>query len=305
MEPILEAKGLSRAFKGVRALSGMNLSLYPGEVIGLIGLNGAGKTTLLKILSGLLMPSSGYYTLFGERMGRISPRNRRKVATMTDTPSLYPSLSAKENMAMRAILCGMPESEAVEASRKLLEFAFLGELCGDERKVNTFSLGMRRRLAVSMCLLSGPEILLLDEPTNGLDPEGISAVRELLLRLSRGKGVSMVVSSHMLFELSKIATRYVFIDEGRVLESISAEEVERRSLKRIRMKTSEDGKALELLAAAGIKAETEEGRLSVYGGTAETLRAVSNSLKILSFKEEGGEVEDYFLSLLRKNGKDI
>ncbi len=224
---VIETYNLSKYYKYTAALKDVNMTLKRGDIYGLIGKNGAGKTTLMRILCGLSYPSEGGYSLFGYSDGAGVTENRKYLSAIIESPALYKNFNAEKNLKAMAILKGIdPLSPKIE---ELLMISGLGNT--GNKKVKFFSLGMKQRLAIAMALLSDPELLILDEPINGLDPEGIVEIREMLKKLSAEKGVTILISSHILSELSHLATRYGIIDKGRLIEEVTAGELENKMRK--------------------------------------------------------------------------
>jgi len=208
MAKLLETKGL-RAFYGpVAVLHGIDLDVQRGEVCALLGANGAGKTTTLRLVLGLLRSNGGSIDLFGKRMGR-DPLPR--VGALIETPSLYPHLNGRENLDITRRLLALPATE-IDRVLDIVELASAAR-----QRVGGYSLGMRQRLAIARALLGRPKLLILDEPTNGLDPEGILDMRALIRRLPEADGATLIVSSHQLSEIERVATHVGLIHQGRLL----------------------------------------------------------------------------------------
>ena len=208
---VIQTMGLSKRYKDNWAVDHLELAVEQGDIYGFIGRNGAGKSTTLKLLCGLAQPTQGEALIFGKPI-RDSVA-RRRVGALIEQPGLYPDLSGRENLRLYAALLGL-DSPARQVD-EILETVGLSPK--EKKPVKHYSMGMKQRLGVGLALLGGPDLLLLDEPINGLDPEGIREMRELLLRLNRERGLTLLISSHILGELSKIATRYGIIQQGRRL----------------------------------------------------------------------------------------
>lgn len=218
MEYVLTAKNLSKDYKGFRALDALSIHVPRGSIYGLVGKNGAGKTTLIRILCALQEPSAGEYIIFGVDSGdREILQARRRMGAVVEAPAVYQELTAEENLRIQYRLLGRRDHETIPG---LLELVGLGNT--GKKKVKNFSLGMRQRLGIAVALAGEPELLILDEPVNGLDPQGIIEMRRLLQKLNRDRGVTILISSHILDELSKLATHYGFIDKGRMVEEMEA-----------------------------------------------------------------------------------
>lgn len=221
---IVKTYGLNKAYKNALVLNNVNITIIKGDIYGLIGKNGAGKTTLMRIICGLTIPTSGTYSLFGKYSENDLVGERSKIGAIVETPSLYLNFSARKNLQTVAILKGIDKN-----SPKIDEMlAFSGLTDTGNKKVKNFSLGMKQRLAIAMALLSDPEFLILDEPVNGLDPVGIVEMREILKRINHEKGTTILISSHILTELSQLATKFGIIDKGCLIEEISAEKLEEK-----------------------------------------------------------------------------
>ncbi|MDR0377967.1 MAG: ATP-binding cassette domain-containing protein [Spirochaetaceae bacterium] len=217
MDYVLETKGLSKTYGRARALIGVDMKVPAGSVYGLVGKNGSGKTTLMRLVTGLASPSGGSFALYGAADGAGLREARKKIGAVIETPAVYPTMSAAGNLAMQCRIKGVRDRACIG---ELLETAGLADT--GKKKARDFSLGQKARLALALALVGDPDFLLLDEPANGLDPEGIIEMRELLVHLSREKGKTILVSSHILSELSRVATHYGFINNGALIKEITA-----------------------------------------------------------------------------------
>ena len=241
---VIQTMGLSKRYKDNWAVDHLDLRVEQGDIYGFIGQNGAGKSTALKLLCGLARPTQGEALIFGKPV-RDSVA-RRRVGALIEQPGLYPDLSGRENLRLYAALLGLDSPE-----RQVEDILKTVGLSSREKKpVKHYSMGMKQRLGVALALLGGPDLLLLDEPINGLDPEGIREMRELLLRLNRERGLTILVSSHILGELSKIATRYGIIQQGRMVEQITAGELAQKCTDYLHLRAEQPQKAAALLERA-------------------------------------------------------
>ncbi len=299
---VIQTRGLSKRYKDSWAVDHLDLSVEQGDIYGFIGRNGAGKSTTLKLLCGLARPTQGEALIFGKPV-RDSVA-RRRVGALIERPGLYPDLSGRENLRLYATLLGLDSPERqVEG---VMEAVGLSPM--EKKPVCRYSMGMKQRLGVGLALLGGPDLLLLDEPINGLDPEGIREMRELFLRLNRERGLTILVSSHILGELSKIATRYGIIQRGRMVEQITAGELERKCADYLHLKADQPQRAAALLERELHLTRWEmrpEGEIRIY----ETVdaRAVGQLLAQAGIViEEMGlhrqDLEGYFLE--RMGGAD-
>ena len=299
---VIQTTGLSKRYRDKRAVDGLDLTVEEGDIYGFIGRNGAGKSTTLKLLCGLARPTQGEALIFGKPIR--DPVARRRVGALIEQPGLYPDLSGRENLRLYAALLGLdsPERQVSET----LETVGLSP--NAKKPVRHYSMGMKQRLGVGLALLGGPDLLLLDEPINGLDPEGIREMRELLLRLNRERGLTILVSSHILGELSKIATRYGIIQQGRMVEQITAGELAQKCTDYLHLQADQPEKAAALLERELRLSRWEmrpEGELRIY--EAVDTKAVGQILTQAGIAvEEMGlhrqDLESYFLE--RMGGAD-
>ena len=258
---VIQTTGLSKRYHNKWAVDHLDLRVEQGDIYGFIGQNGAGKSTTLKLLCGLVRPTQGEALLFDRSIS--DPVTRRRVGALIEQPGLYPDLSGRENLRLYAVLLGLDNPP-----QQVDEILNIVGLSPKEKKpVKHYSMGMKQRLGVGMALLGGPDLLLLDEPINGLDPEGIREMRELLVRLNRVRGLTLLVSSHILGELSKIATRYGIIQEGRMVEQLTAAELEQKCADYLHLRTDQPEKAAALLEQAFGLTRCEvrpEGEIRIY-----------------------------------------
>ena len=300
VETVVRTHGLCKKYGERYAVSDLNVEIRRGQIYGLIGQNGAGKTTFIRMLTGLIAPSEGQIELFGESGERALHKARRRIGSIVETPALYPAMSARANLETQARLLGLADSADVIGAA--LELAGLEDTA--KKKVRDFSLGMRQRLALAQAMLAGPEFLVLDEPVNGLDPKGIIENRELLKRLAAEKGMTILVSSHILSELSLLATDYGIIDNGRLIKQISAEELRRECRQAIRLLTAETKKAVLFLQDAfqvkdmEIVADKEIRIFERLDHIAEINKALCMAdIPVNAISMEGQDLETYFIKL--------
>lgn len=222
MEYVLETSGLCKRYRGFAALNGLDMHIPKGAIYGFVGRNGAGKTTLIRLICGLQEPTGGSFTLYGARNTDAKiERSRRRMGAVVETPSIYMDMTAEENIRQQYLVLGIPSEDGITGLLQLVGLDDTGK-----KKAKNFSLGMRQRLGIAVALAGSPDFLVLDEPVNGLDPQGIIEMRELILKLNRERGITVLISSHILDELARLATHYGFIDGGRMVKEMSAEELE-------------------------------------------------------------------------------
>ncbi|QNK40960.1 ABC transporter ATP-binding protein [Caproicibacter fermentans] len=244
-ETVFEARNLTKKYRHTLALDHINLSLQRGEIYGFIGENGAGKTTTIRLVTGLSFPTEGSISLFGKLGEKELQMQRARIGCMVETPALYKNMTAEQNLEAQRIQRGIPDRECIGKTLKLVGLSDTGK-----KSVRHFSLGMRQRLGIAMALLNDPEFLILDEPINGLDPSGIVEIRELMKRLNRERGITLLVSSHILSELYQTATRYILLHKGRVLEELTQNELDEKCKRHIAIKTNDASKTAAALENA-------------------------------------------------------
>ncbi len=297
MDFILETQGLTKVYGQKEAAKDVNLHIREGQIYGLIGRNGAGKTTIMRMISGLSAPTRGSYTLFG-KTGLEMRKELRNVGVLIEHPGLYPRLSAYENLKIKCIGMGIKPEGYVEELLKLIGL----ETTDRKKPSGAYSLGMRQRLGIGLALVGDPKILILDEPINGLDPQGIVEVREILSRLRDDKGITIMISSHILDELSKLADAYGIIHEGALLDEFSVDELHKRSEQYVLIRTEDDEAAIKALAETGFKAVAlGRGELRVTERMDETpamARAIVEAgIGLRELSEHNFSLEDYYLSV--------
>ena len=294
MNFVLETNCLRKKYKHHEALKGVYMHVPKDSVYGLIGRNGAGKTTLMRLLTGVQRESGGSYSLFG--VDKNSPeikKERRRIGAMIESPSIFLDLSAEENLKMQYRILGLPSFSSIPEILDLVGLSDTGK-----KKVSSFSFGMKERLGIAMALAGHPDILILDEPINGLDPEAIVEMRELIIRLNREMHMTIIVSSHILDELSKVATYYGFLDNGVMVKEISAEEMAKECRKAMRIKVESIEKAALALSISGWEySVVDDDTLDVYGEI--NIKDVLDCLKdagIIDVDKRNENLEGYFIS---------
>ncbi len=224
MDYVLRTFGLSKKYKKHFAVKDADMTICRGDIYGFVGENGSGKTTVIRLVTGLIFPHSGSFELFGVRHDSEKIQSaRRRVSAVVESPSIYLNMSAYDNLKMQCMILGISGDEKIP---QVLGAVGLGALLKEKKHVSNFSLGMRQRLGIAMALLGDPEFLILDEPMNGLDPAGIVEIRELILKLNREQKITFLISSHILSELSLVATKYGIISKGRIVKEITAAQLQ-------------------------------------------------------------------------------
>lgn len=298
-EIVLATHGLSRAYGHSQVLDRVSITVRKGDIYGLVGRNGAGKTTLMRIITGQACPTAGSVELFGQT-GRELLQARRRTGAMIEVPSFAPFLTARENLEYYRLQRGIPGRETVDEVLELVELEDVGK-----KKFKSFSLGMKQRLGLALALMNRPDLLILDEPINGLDPEGVAEFRALLRRLNRERETTILISSHILTELSSVATCYGFLEGGKVLEETSAQDIQDKCRTCLRL-TVGDGPRAAMLLQTGLGTDNFEvhpGNVIDLYDCLDQPEKVSAALArggvpLLAMEQKSADLEAYFLNLI-------
>ncbi len=301
MEYVLETEALTKVYGKARVVKEVDMHVERGSIYGFIGKNGAGKTTFMRMVAGLAAPASGFMTLFGSKE---LEKQRVRIGTLIESPGIYPGMTARENLEILRLSLGITEKGRVE---EMLLMAGLSD--AGKKKVKHFSMGMKQRLGIAIAMLRNPDFLILDEPINGLDPAGIKEIRDLLLKLNREKQITILISSHILGELSKIATHYGIIREGALIEEFEAKELElrcRRCQKLSVDNTEQAARILEEVLHIRNFDVPKPGTIRIFErleDLAETNRVlVQNGIALSESYLAGQDLEGYFMELLGNDG---
>ena len=301
---LITTNELCKLYGGKLVIDHVNMHIPESSIYGFVGENGSGKTTIMRLLTGLANPTSGSFTLFGiDNKDRAIYKAREQVSAIVEATSLIPSMTARDNMVYQEFYLGIKQTE--EERMELLRKVHLEDV--GEKKVKNFSLGMKQRLGIALALMNHPKLMLLDEPMNGLDPEGIAELRELLIDLNQKEGITVLISSHILSELEKIASCYGFISHGKILEEITAEGLQDKCRKSVNVKVSDVAKAEAVLAKLNINDYKvfPSGDIKIFENVAinDLVVALTNGgVTVLGINSQEESVEDYYLSLI-KEGK--
>ncbi|WP_206154713.1 ABC transporter ATP-binding protein [Clostridium beijerinckii] len=297
MTYVLETKNLTKKYKNTQALDGVDIKLEKGNIYGFVGQNGAGKTTLIRLITGLSFPTSGELYLFGQTGEKKLQEQRKRLGCMVETPALYPNMTAYQNLEIQRIQRGIPDKKVIDDTLELV-----GLKDTEKKKAKDFSLGMKQRLGIALALINDPEFLILDEPVNGLDPVGIVEIRELIKRLNKEKGMTILISSHILEELYHTADHYIIISHGNILETLTQEELNEKCKKHIAINVDNIS-----LAATILEEELHTKNFQVMPDKTirlydylDDIKSVSvalsrNNLIITGISLAGDSLEDYFI----------
>lgn len=300
-EIILKTNNLTKKYKDFIALDKINIEINKGDIYGLIGRNGAGKTTLMKIITTLANKTSGEFTLLNHNDNDLT-ETKRRIGSLIENPAFFPNLSAYDNLKYYAIQKGITNYKQIDESLKLVGLDDV-----KKKKFKNFSLGMKQRLGIAFAILDNPDFIILDEPINGLDPIGISDLRDTFKRLNKERNITILISSHILSELYLLATCFCIIEKGKVVKELSKEELDIECSKCIVIKT-DDVKKVSIVLEKDLKTtnykvvDKEEVRLYDYLENIETVNKtlVKSDINIKQIRETGISLEDYFKSVIKE-----
>lgn len=302
-EIILKTHDLTKKYKSFVALDNANIQISKGDIYGLIGRNGAGKTTLMKIITTLSNKTSGDFELFGKKDTELT-ESKRRIGCLIENPAFFPNLSAVDNLKYYAIQKGIVDKKQIDEALDLV-----GLTEAKKKKFKTYSLGMKQRLGIAFAILDNPDFIILDEPINGLDPIGISELRDLFKKLNHERNITILISSHILNELYQVANKFCIIEKGRVIKEITKEQLDEECSKCIVIKTTQASRAAvileEQLQTKNYKIiDNQEIRLYDYLENSGKVNKVliKNDIDIISLYETGITLEDYFKTVI-KEGK--
>ncbi len=298
MDYVLKTNSLCKHYRHFKALNGLTMNVPKGAIYGFVGKNGAGKTTLIRLICGLQHPTSGDFELYGiKNTDKAISKSRRRMGAVVETPSIYMDMTAEDNLKQQCRFLGVPSFDGVQDLLKLVGLENTGK-----KKTKNFSLGMKQRLGIAVALCGNPDFLVLDEPINGLDPQGIIEIRELILKLNREQQITVLISSHILDELSRLATHYGFIDSGKIIKEMSAQELEAACRKCVHM-TVTDTKALaRVLNSMNIEYEIINSTTAdVYAKpnfTQLTMALSKENCEVISMEERDENLESFYVNLV-------
>ena len=298
MNYILQTSKLTKKYKNFWALKGLSMQVPKGSIYGLVGKNGAGKTTLIRLICGLQKPTKGGYALYGiKNTDRRISTSRRRMGAVVETPAIYMDMTAEDNLKQQCLILGVPTCDSIPAILELVGLQNTGS-----KKAKHFSLGMKQRLGIAVALVGNPDFLVLDEPINGLDPQGIIEIRELILKLNREYQITVLISSHILDELSRLATHYGFVDDGRMIKEVSAEELESICRKCHHVEVTDTTVLARVLDASGLSYDIlSDTEANIYGRinlTQLIFTLQKEGCEVITSREQDESLESYFINLI-------
>lgn len=299
MEYVLTAKDLTKEYRhSAKALDRFSIHVPKGAIYGFVGENGAGKTTFIRMVCGLQAPTSGTYSLYGVRNTEKSILNSRKrIGAVVESPSIYMDMTARDNLKQQYQILGLPSYDGIDELLQLVGLDNTGK-----KKAKYFSLGMRQRLGIAVALVGNPDFLILDEPSNGLDPQGVIEIRELILELNRKNQITILISSHNLDELSRLATHYGFISNGNMVKEITAKELNKMCRKSMKLTVTDVEVLSRVLDIMNIEYEIISGTVAnIYGDipiSELTLKLAQDNCYVTSLHEQSETLESYYINLV-------
>ncbi len=298
MDYVLSVNGLSKQYKKTKVLNNLTMNVPKGAIYGLVGKNGAGKTTAIRIFCGLQSPTNGDYSLFGTNFkNKEIVESRKRMGAIVETPSIYLDMTAEENLKQQNTILGLPSYDGISELLKLVKLENTGN-----KKVKHFSLGMKQRLAIAIALVGNPDFIVLDEPINGLDPQGVIEIRELILKLNREHQITVLISSHILSELSKLATHFGFIDDGQMVKELNSKQLDEQCRKCTQIEVTSTQVLSCILDELGIDykiySDTKADIYSKINITELSLLLSHKNCTIISLSEKDEDLESYYMNLV-------
>ncbi|ADL53882.1 ATP-binding cassette domain-containing protein [Clostridium cellulovorans] len=299
MDTVLVTEQLTKYYGNEKVVNNVNMKILPGEIYGLVGKNGAGKTTIMKMVLSMVNTSKGMIKLFDSH-SKNNINQHFRIGAMIENPAFYPYFTAKQNLEYYKIVKGLPKEVDVNEV-----ISMVGLSDARDKKFKKFSLGMKQRLGLALALLGNPDLLILDEPINGLDPEGIKEIRDILIKQNKELGTTIFISSHILSELSQLATKYGFIDKGELIEEITAEQLEEKCTHYIEVKVS-DAKRTSKVLEEKLKCTTyeivDDRQIKIFNFNKNSNQInrilLENDIDVYSLEMNGISLEEYFLELI-------
>lgn len=302
MEFVLDTRSLCKKYKNQYAVNNVDMKIARGDIYGFIGENGAGKTTIIRLVTGLANPTSGNYKLFGvDSLDKTISKTRRRLSAVVETPSVALNMSGYDNLLMHAKLIGLTDLTYID---EILKVTGLSYVRNDKKKAKNYSLGMKQRLGIAIAMLGHPDFIILDEPMNGLDPEGIVEIRELILKLNKEQNITFMISSHILHELSKVATKYGFIHKGKLIKELTKEELQEECKKCLELVVDDISKIPQVLEVK-LKVQNykilQDNIVRIYEDVdiTELMAALALvDIKTLKMNSKNENIEEYYLNLM-------
>ncbi len=298
-EIVLQTKQLTKRYRDFTALDHADMKVYREDIYGLIGRNGAGKTTMMKLVTGLTEPTEGEYSIFG-KTGSAAEKEKRRIGCLIENPAFFGNLTAYQNLRYYCYQKGITDLKQIDEALELVQLTDVRN-----KKFRKFSLGMKQRLGIAFAVLDNPDIVILDEPINGLDPIGISELRDTFRKLSQERGITLIISSHILSELYAVANRFLFIDKGKVLKEVTKQELDLECSRCLVVKTDDTKKTATILESKLNITDykvTDMSEIRIYQENVSPKELnrtlIQNGIDVDGISESGVSLEDYFKQLV-------
>lgn len=299
-EILLRTHNITKKYNNITAVDSFNMTIYKGDIYGLIGRNGAGKTTLSRIITGLSIPNNGKLTLFGKSLQSKLNEVRKRIGSVIETPAFYPNLTAYQNLEYYRIQRGIPDKKVITNALEIVDLTNT-----EKKKFKNFSMGMKQRLGLALALLNNPDFIILDEPINGLDPMGIVEMRNTIKKLNQDYGITFLISSHILKELYLVATRYGIINDGKLIKELNQEKLNDECQKALLISVDDTARAVvvieTVLKTTKFKV-TGQNEIKVYdyldNPSEVSFQLNKAGIRVSSINEIGDNLEDYFIKLV-------
>ncbi len=298
-EIVLQTKNLSKRYKNFTALNHVDMTVYKGDIYGFIGRNGAGKTTIMKIITGLTEATSGEFEIFSKK-GKAVFEEKKRMGCMIENPAFFGNLTAYQNLKYYCLQKGITNLERIDEVLALVQLTDV-----KNKKFRKFSLGMKQRLGIAFAMLDNPDLIILDEPINGLDPIGISELRETFHKLNQECGITIIISSHILSELYAVSNRFLFIDKGQVLKEITKEELDLECMRCLVVKADDIRHMATVLESKMNISDykvIDNNEIRIYDEKVKATELnkvlIQNDINVSGIFESGVSLEDYFKSLV-------
>ena len=298
-EIVLQTKQLTKRYRNFTALDHADMTVYREDIYGLIGRNGAGKTTMMKLVTGLSEQTEGEYSIFG-KTGTAAEKEKRRIGCLIENPAFFGNLTAYQNLRYYCYQKGITDLKQIDEALELVQLTDVRN-----KKFRKFSLGMKQRLGIAFAVLDNPDLIILDEPINGLDPIGISELRDTFRKLSQERCITLIISSHILSELYAVANRFLFIDKGKVLKEVTKQELDLECSRCLVVKTNDTKKTATILESKLNITDykvIDSGEIRIYDESAKpdilNKVLIQNDVSISGIYESGVSLEDYFKQLV-------
>lgn len=306
-QTVLKTNALTKLYGASAAVDHVNMHVKRGDIYGFIGQNGAGKTTLIRMVTGLISETGGEIELFADRPNESLAEAHKRIGCIVETPAFFPRMTAQQNLEYYRIQRGIPDKNSIDEALALVKLADAGK-----KKFGQFSLGMKQRLGLALAIMGKPDFLILDEPINGLDPMGIIEFRSIIQTLNQQYGMTVLISSHILSELTHIATSFGIIHQGKLIKEFTKEQLEQETKRCLSVKVNDTAAAAVVLEQQLNITEYEVmpgSELRIYtlldNPSEITFQLSTHNIRVESATEIGTSLEEYFLNTIGYHANEV